>query len=249
MESETSTSGSQGTPPRSAGGSSRGERRRKRTEDAIVAAAEGIFLEHGYRGARIEAIAERADVAVGSIYGHFGGKDGLYAALTQRSLELFDGYMAAARDPDLRPIEQLLATGDAYMRLHIEHPGAFRFIALSGVELQMHELDQEIREQLETGLESILGNFEEVIAAGIAAGEIRGHDPHRIMTFLWGAWNGVAALSMRDDRLALGAQEVAATLELGRRIVTEGLAVGSARAPDGSLAPSVRVVEVKPEGL
>ena len=30
--------------------------------------------------------------------------------------------------------ERVLAAGDAYLRFHLEHPGAFRFLAFDGVE-------------------------------------------------------------------------------------------------------------------
>jgi TetR/AcrR family transcriptional regulator len=45
------------------------------------------------------------------------------------------------------------------------------------------------------------------------------------MRFLWGAWNGVIALSLRQDRLRLDAAELATTLEAGRELVIEALAV------------------------
>lgn len=63
--------------------SDRVARRRDRTRSAILDAAEAAFIRRGYRGARMEDLAEEADVSVGSIYGHFGNKDGLYLALVE----------------------------------------------------------------------------------------------------------------------------------------------------------------------
>lgn len=39
-------------------------------------AAERLFLTRGYHATTVEQLAEEADVAIGSLYGHFGGKEG-----------------------------------------------------------------------------------------------------------------------------------------------------------------------------
>jgi AcrR family transcriptional regulator len=62
---------------------------RARTRAAIIDAAERAFAEFGYRRTRMEDGAEHADVAVGSIYRHFGNKDGLSLAVVERAVELF----------------------------------------------------------------------------------------------------------------------------------------------------------------
>jgi hypothetical protein len=48
-------------------------------------------------------------------------------------------------------------------------------------------------------------------------------DPLLTARFHWAAWNGVAALSVRADRMAFDGDEVAECLCLGRRLVNEGL--------------------------
>jgi AcrR family transcriptional regulator len=47
----------------------------------IVAAAKALFLEQGYTGTTIEAIAERAEVAVSTVYAVFGSKRGILRAI------------------------------------------------------------------------------------------------------------------------------------------------------------------------
>src|ERR1700730_12909703 len=48
---------------------------------AILEAARAAFTEHGVAGASIEDIRRRCGASVGSIYHHFGGKDGIAGAL------------------------------------------------------------------------------------------------------------------------------------------------------------------------
>jgi AcrR family transcriptional regulator len=50
---------------------------------ALLAAAAEEFARHGPRGARIQAIVQRAGVNERMIYHHFGSKDGLYAAVLE----------------------------------------------------------------------------------------------------------------------------------------------------------------------
>jgi TetR/AcrR family transcriptional regulator len=56
---------------------------RARTRSRILAAALTEFGAHGYRGARIEAIARRARVPRGLIAYYFGTKEGLFEALAR----------------------------------------------------------------------------------------------------------------------------------------------------------------------
>ncbi|MCC7123304.1 MAG: TetR/AcrR family transcriptional regulator [Acidobacteria bacterium] len=48
-------------------------------EDRIIEAATGVVAEHGWQGAQMALIANRAGVATGSVYRHFTSKADLYA--------------------------------------------------------------------------------------------------------------------------------------------------------------------------
>lgn len=216
----------------------RGERRRARTRRAILDAAEAAFSERGYRETRMEDVAEAADVAVGSIYGHFGNKDGLYLALVDRALDLFAAYLEAAYATSDSPLEQVVACGDAYLRFHLEHPGSFRFLAFDGVETRMPIVDADLHEDVNRRVSAVLDKFRATIERGRDSGEIAPHvDSYLMARFLWGGWNGVVALGLRTDTLRLSEEEIERTLQLGRRMVRDGLcAVGHRDASGESLA-------------
>jgi TetR/AcrR family transcriptional regulator len=57
----------------------------ERTSTAILAAATKEFAERGYGGARIDAIAARANINKRMLYHYFGGKDALYVAVLEGS--------------------------------------------------------------------------------------------------------------------------------------------------------------------
>lgn len=199
------------------------DRRTAATTTAILNAAERLFTEKGFHAASMDAIAEAADIAVGSIYHHFGNKERLYLALVERALEVNERAMAGAYGGGRTPIEELIAAGDAYCRFHTEHPGYFRMIALRVLDVPPGDLASEVEQRIADKVESLVGDVEDALRRAEAAGQIRCPDPRRTSLFLWGAWNGVLSLRLRPDRLALDAAELAAVLAAGREIVERGL--------------------------
>lgn len=57
------------------------QRQAQATRDTIVTAAQALFLEQGYICTTIEVIAERAGVAVSTVYAIFGSKRGILRAI------------------------------------------------------------------------------------------------------------------------------------------------------------------------
>ncbi len=211
----------------------RGARRRALTRSAILDAAERSFADVGYRRTKMEEVAERADVAIGSIYGHFGNKDGLYMAVVERSAELFARYLRQAYRPEWTALEQVVACGDAYLRFHLEHPGAFRFLAFDGVETDAPAVDAAQRARAGAGIAELIAEFEGKIQSAIDDGEARDLDARLAGRFLWGAWNGVVALGLRGDGMALDESEIHDALQQARDIVLAGLCAPQARDAAG----------------
>jgi AcrR family transcriptional regulator len=65
----------------------RNQRRRQRTRETILAAAELVFRRKGIDGTTVNDITEQADVAYGSFYNHFKSIDEVVAALVAASLQ------------------------------------------------------------------------------------------------------------------------------------------------------------------
>ncbi|MFE0425198.1 helix-turn-helix domain-containing protein [Streptomyces sp. NPDC058953] len=53
----------------------------ERTRAAVLAAARAEFAEHGYAGAKVDRVAERAELTRGAVYSNFPGKRALYLAV------------------------------------------------------------------------------------------------------------------------------------------------------------------------
>jgi AcrR family transcriptional regulator len=84
-------------------------RLREATWTAIVDAAEEVAADEGVRDASIQAIADRAGTAVGTIYNYFRDRDGIFAALfARRREELYSAIDASARRHARAPFERQL---------------------------------------------------------------------------------------------------------------------------------------------
>ena len=59
----------------------------------IVEAATQHFAEHGYHDARVGDIATALGIAKGSIFQHFGSKDGLFFVVYKRAVRSFSKYL------------------------------------------------------------------------------------------------------------------------------------------------------------
>ena len=94
--------------------SKRGARRRA----AILSAATGLFLEQGYEGARLEEVVRRSGGSLATVYGQFGSKEGLFAAIIS---EVCDGIVASLppldQAPSGTPEDVLFAFGGTYLNL------------------------------------------------------------------------------------------------------------------------------------
>jgi AcrR family transcriptional regulator len=63
--------------------------------EAILDVAMRHFAEHGYRGTRVEDIAGEVGVAKGTVFLHFGNKEGLFLAAYERAVSMLPGWLDA----------------------------------------------------------------------------------------------------------------------------------------------------------
>jgi len=141
----------------------------------ILDAAVAVFAEKGFFVSRISDIADRADVADGTVYLYFKNKDEILAAAINTA---FDGFMRTARTE----LEQLPTPTDRLRRLaflHLEALGSNRNMA---VVFQM-ELRQSTRFLSEFSHEHLVEYFSlvrQAICDGKANGEFRSDMPEKI---------------------------------------------------------------------
>ena len=196
--------------------------RRQRTIDALLAAAEEVFAARPVDEVTVEEIADRAGVAVGSIYNSFGSKAGLHAAVVDRALDVDREYMDRAYTPERTPIEQLQAAAGQYLRFALEQPQFFRMLAFPAP-LGNYAAAAETAARLAGRVDEQNARMTDAIERGIADGTIRPVDARRAATVLWASWNGVISLAWRPDDLREDEQGLAELLSLAADLVSWGL--------------------------
>lgn len=115
-----------------------------RTRAALLDAADRVFVEHGFHGARVAAIAAAAGYTTGAVYALFAGKDDLFLAVLDRRRDL--------RLAEIDALRQAGASADeaaAQWFARISHERAWHLVSL---EFQLHaardpELNARYRER------------------------------------------------------------------------------------------------------
>jgi AcrR family transcriptional regulator len=95
----------------------------------MLAVAERVFAERGFRAASVDAIAAGADISKPMLYAYFGSKEGLYRACMGRSrdavVEAINGAALADEAPETRLWHGLLA----FFGFVEEQPDAWAILA------------------------------------------------------------------------------------------------------------------------
>ncbi|HWJ83296.1 MAG TPA: TetR/AcrR family transcriptional regulator [Nocardioides sp.] len=182
----------------------RGSRRRERTRTLVLDAAERLLSQRAPEEIKVEDVAAEAGISPASVYVHFGTKDGLLAAVTERVLAVATQALRSAYAADTSPLERFAGVGAAYLRLLLDHPVVVRYLTVTGERGPRTPLEDEVVARFS----QLRREFEQSIRDAVEAGAIRQVDPELMSYFLFGAWNGVAALALRRDDLTLSPERV-----------------------------------------
>jgi len=95
-----------------------------RNRDAVLAAADDLIAECGVDAVTMEAVATRAGVGKGTVFRRFDSREGLMAAILNRSETEFQQAIlsgAPPLGPGAEPMDRLLAFGHARIELNLKH--------------------------------------------------------------------------------------------------------------------------------
>ncbi|HUS92336.1 MAG TPA: helix-turn-helix domain-containing protein [Phycisphaerae bacterium] len=106
----------------------RRQREAARRREAILDAARKVFWQRGYQGATMPQIARQAELAPGTLYLYFPGKDALYVELLLEGYDRLIDRIAAAPAGRRGPKAQAAALIDAFFDFAREHPEYFHII-------------------------------------------------------------------------------------------------------------------------
>lgn len=127
-----------------------------RNRDALLVAADALIGEHGVDAVTMDAVAARAGVGKGTVFRRFESREGLMAAVLDRSETAFQGLILSGPPPvgpGAPPMERLLGFGHARIQLNRVHgalivaagrAGARSYAAMSFTAMHMRYLLREL---------------------------------------------------------------------------------------------------------
>lgn len=195
--------------------------RKARTRKALLDAGGKLFSEQGVERTTVDDIAAEAGVSVGSLYVHFGSKESLLLELIDQALEINEQYMRAPEASS--PLARVLIAGEWYFRFAMEQTVAFRFVAMRVLEPDQVSTNDEANARIATRVQRIVTQVAADLQQAMDDGEIGPQPIDTAMIFLWGAWNGVAGLVLRQDALSVTEATAELALRRGREVLIRGL--------------------------
>ncbi len=136
-----------------------------KVRDAILTAAISEFFEHGFGGARVDAIARRAKTNKRYLYVYVGNKEAIWLAALQRVYEIMRAGERELKLENLPPDEGMRQLIRFNFRFHVEHP---EFISMlndenrqKGRNLRRSTTAQKMYSPLLTLIEGLLRRGEE----------------------------------------------------------------------------------------
>lgn len=232
----------------------RRERERSERREAILDAAEAVFLKKGVAPTTMDEIAQRAELAKGTLYLYFASKDELFCAVSLRWLRELDARQASAAELGGTGAEVL----ERLARGHVEYVVAHRerhAVAVSWLGAEEPVGDSPEFEAYRVQVGHSVSRVVDAIRRGQGDGTLRDDlVPHEVALQLWGATNGVLGLvnnraevarrlpaPVDFDRLVPGFVEL--MLSALRREPQRPRALATSR---DSLPPSQHVEETQP---
>ncbi len=152
---------------------------RAHNQAVILAAAEEEFVLQGFRGATMQAIADRAELPKANIHYYFKNKKNLYQAVLHSIIQEWnDGLVTMTVDSDPKEvIEKFVRT-----KLHqaFTHPNRHKLFALEviGGAPQLHDF-------MSTTMKDWALNKEQVMKTWHEQGKISITDPLQLLILIW----------------------------------------------------------------
>ena len=181
----------------------------------ILDQAQRLFFAHGYHGVSVREIVQACGLSNAALYYHFGSKQNLFAEVIKGFVATVARHVQDAGASSGSCREQLARMAEAFAQ--------FIWESRSGLQTLLRDLTECDNEEVQRLLPDVAGQipslFTAVLEKGIAAGEVRALDAHRVGFLLLGVINSMAARHMHG----VVAEPWAEDIDLAMTILFEGI--------------------------
>ncbi len=198
---------------------------RKRNEKLILKAATNEFVKHGYQGTSLQAIADRAGLPKANILYYFKSKQGLYRALLEDILALWNDSFANA-SPESDPAVTISAYIRSKMRYSRSHKKSSRIFAMEIIQGAPN-----LKDKLQFPLVDWTQNKCNLIQAWVDQDKIAPVEPLSLLFLIWGTTQFYADFDTEIKMIhgrSLSAEEFAKAEQDVINIVLRGLGLNLA---------------------
>lgn len=179
-----------------AASSERREREKQELRQAILTAAQKLFLAHGYEGLSMRLVAEQIGYTPTTIYLYFEDKDDLLFAVMDQAYDRFTADLEAAYRSTDDPLARLRSLAQAYIRFALQNQEAYQMIFM-----QRPDFLLKWKAGTKQPRAASLVILKEAIQHAQQAGVIRVGDIDQQSDVLWATVHGAASLAIAMPEL------------------------------------------------
>jgi TetR/AcrR family transcriptional regulator len=152
---------------------------RAQSQLKIISAAQDEFILHGYKGATVQSIADRAKLPKANVLYYFKNKENIYHGVLEQTLSMWDqgiGDIEPENGPKVA-IEKFIA---AKVKMSFEHPKASKIYAMEIIQGAQH-----LKEYARTYLRQWVKEKAKLFQIWIDNGEMKDIDPVYLIFLIW----------------------------------------------------------------
>jgi AcrR family transcriptional regulator len=189
----------------------------------ILEAARIVFFRDGFMSANLDEVAERAEVAKGTLYRYFESKADLYVAVLSQDGRLFEERLRATISDAISPADQVRCTARFYFEHWIRNREYFPIFWALENQAVIGEIPPGVVEEVTKLWEECLHILADVIARGVRDGCFRQCDPWEVANILWTLANGLIQTEHAPSRRRLRRRRLDRVFEDAIELVLRGL--------------------------
>lgn len=199
-------------------------REKERRRQQIVVAAKRIFSEKGYARARMEDIANEAELAPATLYIYFRNKEELFASLSLSLLQYLSAKLKSiAAEPDTGPITKLVQLRKALYEIYMFDPWGMGSMLLVQSGEMLSNLSPRFRKEFKELLQYANRSLKSVFEEGIALGVLVDRHPMAMVNIFWSTLTGVLLTEKNRQLLDCQADRFKETFDFAFDILQRGL--------------------------
>ncbi len=209
----------------------RKEREKHFRREQILEAAYQLFHEAGYSAATMDQIAERAELAKGTLYLYFKSKEDVYFALLNRGLEILIALLEDKlnrRPPRDRILVEIANTLSEFIRDYVDY---IRIFIVMNQEDKQAKISDEISAQFNARAATILKLMKNEIQTLIDEGIYIPVNAGQVANLLWAAFNGISQWSLTREQMKISTTHLHDLLGFCFQVIERGLSLNNETTP------------------